>query len=134
MSSAESCFCEFRFICYYLIDLVSLISIFLSQLINYPNLRCNSMSWHMQTHTYSTCVYPCVHICHGCDIYVHVLIRTHRWLDPLFWTGCRRGLTLDDLYAHPGEVDSKMLLNKFNRYLIATKYSVKTICQIQYCA
>ena len=38
-----------------------------------------------------------------------------RWTDPLIWQGMWRPLTQEDLYAHPQEVDSKKLLNKFNR-------------------
>ena len=39
------------------------------------------------------------------------------WLDPLFWLGFKRRLDHSDLYAHPLEADSKLLLTLFNRFV-----------------
>ena len=38
-----------------------------------------------------------------------------RWMDPLFWLGCRHNLQQTDLYAHPRETDSERVLNKFQQ-------------------
>ena len=46
--------------------------------------------------------------------YVHIL--TQSWVDPLLFRGARRELTQGDLYAHPQEMDSEELLNKFNKW------------------
>lgn len=43
------------------------------------------------------------------------------WLEPLLWDGCRRPLYPSDLYEHPAEADSSVLLEKFKRRCGKTK-------------
>ena len=50
------------------------------------------------------------------QLLLHVPITClYRWLEDIFFTGCRRDLQQSDLYAHPSEVDSQELLKQFNR-------------------
>ncbi|XP_019850009.1 PREDICTED: multidrug resistance-associated protein 4-like isoform X2 [Amphimedon queenslandica] len=47
----------------------------------------------------------------------NLLFRTFFcWVDPLFWLGCRRSLDFSDLYKHPPEADSRLVLDNFNKY------------------
>lgn len=41
----------------------------------------------------------------------------YSWLEPLLYQGARQELEQEDLYAHPDEVDSRQLLEKFNRLM-----------------
>lgn len=49
------------------------------------------------------------------DECVRVSLCVDRWVDPLFWVGCRRPLEQNDVHANPRETDSEKLLTRFNR-------------------
>ena len=48
---------------------------------------------------------------------VYMCVCVFRWIVPLIIKSVKCSLKHSDLYAHPAEVDSKHLLDKFNEYV-----------------
>ena len=50
------------------------------------------------------------------------------WLDSLIWTGCKRELKQEDLYATPDNCRSQKLLKEFKRCVCQHMYMYNCMC------